>query len=257
MNIGRVFVLSYKMKHMMLVGACDMEQPNNNSKRPYPVKAALALGICLVGGLLIYGLISLFSSGVHISGPSYLAVCVIEADPDIPGKAFAQLGDYSSQCDEYDRLEATYETDDYGQSWHLLTNPPPEWSSWHQRHTVASFSSNGDGSMRLDGKIVWTLPRAEFRQLVDPSASSFCGSCRVMSSVAPTGQGVVYAALGLYGVVVGPNPAEPGQGGRAWHLVHDDFAGLNPSSFHLTDPQTILFVVFFFLVVPPLPWIHA
>src|SRR5579864_7935593 len=181
-------------------------------------------------------------------------VCVVGADPVVPGRAFVQLGNSAYGCSEYYQPIAAYETDDYGQSWHVPAGPPSEWTTWRATSPVTLLSSDGS-NVKYDQRIVWTLPRTEFRQLVYPAIPGYCGACLVLSSVAPAGQGVLYAALGQYGVLVGPNPAENVD--RPWRLVSADFAGLTPMPLSLTDLRAILLLVLFMLAIPPLVWIHA
>ncbi|MHB8625933.1 MAG: hypothetical protein ACYDBJ_01970 [Aggregatilineales bacterium] len=232
-----------------------MQQPNDVSKRsPYPVKLALTLGVCLLGGLVIYGAVMWLGARWQSPRSSYLTVCAVEADPYIPGRAYAQLGKARSGCSMGNPFAAEYQTDDYGQSWQLLADPPVEWNSWHALQQVPALSNYG-GSVKYDGRIVWTLPRLDFERLFNASTNWMCDSCLAMSSVAPAGQGVLYVALGQYGVLVGPNPAE--NNNRPWHLVQSDFAGLDPRTFHITDPFSIMAIILVVLAIPPLPLIHG
>jgi len=116
--------------------------------------------------------------------------------------------------------------------------------------------------MKYNGQVIWTLPKPELRQLIrskDFRPSFMTADAGriyfVISNAAPAGQDVLYAALGQYGVLVGPMP--PQSSARPWHLAYSDFAELPPDPFRVTDLGTVVLAVVFFLAIPPFPWIQA
>ncbi len=65
---------------------------------------------------------------------------------------------------------------------------------------------------------------------------------------------MIYAAMGLAGVLIGPNP--PTSNVRPWQISHEGIDGiLSPLS--IRNPVTITTVIVFILLIPPLPILHA
>lgn len=145
----------------------------------------------------------------------------VVADAKIAGKAYALVDDthfldlypYPYQQPK-DVPHSIYETVNYGESWqrsNLKTLPFP---------SIPAFKATMIGdNLFVDGKQIWSMPRAIFRSLFYRDRYYFLdylppgqlsADSIVSVDVSPAAPDVIYAAMGTEGVLVGPNPGKSG-----------------------------------------------
>src|SRR5579864_5575089 len=114
----------------------------------------------LLGIFLLVGGVALFGPATTTTPP--LVACRVEADPNVVGRAYAQfVFERFKNCSSVfpDPQEKslpygsssplTYETDDYGQTWHIIfaqngSYTPiavQEWATWHNSHNVPGLAA--------------------------------------------------------------------------------------------------------------------
>jgi len=200
-----------------------MAQPNSSRSRPEFGVGRLVL-VVVLGAIVV--IIALALIGPMI-GYHPLVACAVEADPTVAGKAYAQIeGIYEyERCSDLQSSGTTYaatyptvyETDNYGQSWHLI-QAPTGWDTWRIPHNIPGLTANAN-QLSYNGQLILSIPH-QFSQLFAYSADRMGALDSPISSDAPVGQGVFYAAMGEYGLLIGPNPAE--NGSRSWQWEQCD-----------------------------------
>jgi hypothetical protein len=177
--------------------------------------------IFLLGILGVFLLIG----GLALVGPTFtsslpMVACVVEADPTIPGRAYAQFEYLEvSSCSEaftapYGSNPILYETDDYGETWHE-NGSMQDWKAWHSFQNVPGLTA-GANQLWYTGRSILAIPHQLSQVFAFPN-DSMGSPDGLISSAAPPGQGVLYAAMGEYGLLVGPNPAEAVD--RPWQWI--------------------------------------
>lgn len=215
---------------------------------------------------------------IACDGPYYEPVRVksVKADPQIPGKAYIVVSgsDPYGQINEGKDFRKVYETTDYGETWKSSDYPAFENSSSNldvkQLPRLFYWSSGGIyaaaneifGRDDSGGRLQWQFPRATFRYFFAPDTDTDTGQVyyRIDSypdyDVSPADLNTVYIALGTEGVLVGPNPINPGVAPRSWKLSHNGIDTIRSLPLTITNPSAILGVILLGLLVPPLSCLH-
>ncbi len=216
---------------------------------------------------------------IACDGPYYEPVRVksVKADPQIPGKAYIVVSgsDPYGQINEGKDFRKVYETTDYGETWKASAYPAfertaPTYNYDGQLSPLYYWSRSGPYSVgdgiysrsESGGKLVWQFPRGTFRYFFAPESDTETGQIyyRVDSSpdydVSPADPNTVYIALGTEGVLVGPNPTNPGAAPRSWKLSRNGIDTIRSLPLTITNSGAILGVILLGLLVPPLSCLH-
>lgn len=233
--------------------------------------------------LIFLGLATLACSPPPIYDSLYMPpyepvrVAIVQADAQIPGKAYIIVAGYlydnehSFAGREYKQV--TYETTDYGETWQpsnhtvFFKNTPSAYAEKDGK-LVPAYSGRAKyywsgGNLYADAlefspNVLWKFPRSTFRYFFQPEYPSTYFNLDYhpdydISAADPT---TIYISLGTEGVLVGPNPENPGATPRAWKFSHKGIDAIQPLPLTITDPQSILSIIALGLFIPLLSGLH-
>ena len=135
-----------------------------------------------------------------------MSVCLVEADANVSGRAYAQLSKGFNTCYQVNTfpgnntsnpypVAAVYQTNDYGQSWQHLDPPPPAWQLWHHTKTIPGVSTYGE-TLSFGNQVVWSFPRAQFRSFfIGFGSSIYLDPANGMTSARPTEMRRVFLSI--------------------------------------------------------------
>jgi hypothetical protein len=162
----------------------------------------------------------------------------VEADIEIPGKVYAQVGTFG------------YESDDYGVNWRTSEHV------FAENHTD-SYKMNMNGeTLYLNERAIWSFPRPVFRGIFYDSGK-YPSEQRLETpygDVSNSQQGdTLYVAMGTEGVLAFKSIADA----STWTLSAKGIHSLSPLPLTITNSFDILGVVGLALLMPPFALIHA
>ncbi len=229
-----------------------MNQPIVRVPRPklnLMVRNALYM---VLGVVLLFGFLLLLGRAIPSTHP--LVACAVEADPTVVGKAYVQFEYQLSYgpCSDAQSVKSgfVYETDDYGQTWHYTSNPPG-WDAWYTQHNVPGLSAY-DNQLWFNGRSIRSIPH-QLSQIFAYPNDSMGSPNGLISSAAPPGQGVLYVAMGEYGLLIGPNPAE--NANLPWYWLQGEVPGyftkpVELSSLPVTHPAEVEALIICAMTLP-------
>jgi hypothetical protein len=211
-------------------------------------------------------------------GPSFdpIRVKAVQADPQIPGKAYIVVtgSDPYGTVNEGKEVQIVYETVDYGETWQRSTHavfPKGTRSNSYQtsptsntmKPTKFSWSNNVlYSNSAKEYKALWSFPRSTFRYFFAPDNDTYSGAIYLNFDyypdydVSPAAPNVIYISLGTEGVLVGPNPENPGATPRAWKFSHNGIGEVRFLPLTITNTGAILGIILMGLLIPPLSGLH-
>lgn len=190
--------------------------------------------------------------------PTLPFVEAVQADAQVPGRAFARVRDVPAGVGgNATRTKRVYETNDYGRTWTPSLVELPD-------APAALFTLNMSREILRDaaGRELWRFPRETFRSFFHHDSYGYRYQLPAMGVNNSAGEGVLYVAMGTEGVLVGRFGAEEvlklGAWSRVtWSLESRGLDPLKPLKLTITNPLQVAGVVVLGIVIPPLVLIHA
>jgi hypothetical protein len=190
--------------------------------------------------------------------PALPFVEAVQADAQVPGRAYAQVRNVREGATGTRTLTTqVYETSDYGRTWQRsdapIRDPRPE---------VFAFRLVREALRDANGREVWTFPRATFRSFFYHDSSGYRYQLPAGAVSNSAGDRTLYVAMGTEGVLVGRFDAEEVLKLSAWSRITWSLESrgidvLNPLTLTITNPLQIAGVVLLGILIPPLVLIHT